>query len=40
MEKHLVPVEIKKHQSLGRFIKNKITLAVVAVSNKDFEKLS
>ena len=40
MEKHLVPVEIKKHQSLGRFIKNKITLAVVAISNKDFEKLS
>ena len=40
MENKLVPVEIKKHHSLGRFIRNKITLAAVSYSNKGFEKLS
>jgi len=36
----MIPVEINKRPSLGRLIKNKITLAAVSWTNQGFEKLS
>ena len=36
----MIPVEINKRPSLGRLIRNKITLAAVSWTNQGFEKLS
>ena len=40
MENQLVPVDVKKRFSIGRFIKNGITLAGSAIATKGFKKLS